>query len=210
MFCTIGALAALRQRDRTGKGCLVDTSLFDSAVHWVEGQVNNYLASGQVPKRHGTGGAVIVPYQLFDTADRPLCLAPGNDRLWARCAEVLGHPEWATDPRYARSANRVKNKGELIPMIAAVMRTRSRADWLAALDRAGVPCSPVNDIGELVATEQLEASELVQALPEGGPKVVGLPISFDRLRPGSARPAPRLGEHTQEVLAAMAQWKPDL
>src|SRR5215468_7137607 len=178
MFCTIGALAALRLRDKTGKGCVVDTSLFDSAVHWVEGQVNNYLASGEVPRRHGTGGAVIVPYQLFDTADRPLCLAPGNDRLWARCAEVLGHPEWATDPRYARSANRVKNKVELIPMIAAVMRTRSRADWLAMLDRAGVPCSPVNDIGELVATEQFEAAELVRALPEGQPKVVGLPISF--------------------------------
>ena len=104
MFCTIGALAALRMRDRTGKGCLVDTSLFDSAVHWVEGGINNYLANGTVPQRHGTGGAVIVPYQLFDTADRPVCLAPGNDRLWARCAEVLGHPEWATDPRSWRSA----------------------------------------------------------------------------------------------------------
>ena len=95
MFCTIGALAALRMRDKTGKGCLVDTSLFNSAVHWVEGSVNAYLADGTVPKRHGTGGAVIVPYQLFETADRPVCLAPGNDRLWARCAQVLGHPEWA-------------------------------------------------------------------------------------------------------------------
>ena len=100
MFCTIGALAALRMRDKTGKGCLVDTSLFNSAVHWVEGQVNNYIASGAVPQRHGTGGAVIVPYQTFDTADgKPLCLAPGNDRLWARCAQALGHPEWATDPQ---------------------------------------------------------------------------------------------------------------
>ena len=103
MFCTIGALAALRQRDKTGKGCLVDTSLFDSAVHWVEGQVNSYLANGNMPQRHGTGGTVIVPYQTFDTADRPLCLAPGNDRLWARCAQVLGHPEWATDPRSPRA-----------------------------------------------------------------------------------------------------------
>ena len=114
MFCTIGALAALRMRDKTGKGCLVDTSLFDSAVHWVEGQVNNYIASGAVPQRHGTGGAVIVPYQTFDTSDgKPVCLAPGNDRLWARCAQVLGRPDWATDPRYARSAARVKNKAEL-------------------------------------------------------------------------------------------------
>jgi crotonobetainyl-CoA:carnitine CoA-transferase CaiB-like acyl-CoA transferase len=200
MFCTIGALAALRLRDKTGKGCLVDTSLFDSAVHWVEGQVNNYIANGEVPKRHGTGGAVIVPYQTFDTADRPLCLAPGNDRLWARCAKALGRPEWATDPRYAKSAARVKNKAELLPMIAAVMRTRTRAEWLEALETAGVPCSPVNDVGELAQTEQLEASELVQELPGGGPKVVGLPIAFDRVRPRSTRPAPQLGEHTQEVL----------
>ena len=91
MFCTIGALAALRLRDKTGKGCLVDTSLFDSAVHWVEGQVNNYLANGTVSQRHGTGGTVIVPYQTFDTADgKSLCLAPGNDRLWARAASGAG------------------------------------------------------------------------------------------------------------------------
>jgi len=187
---------------------VVDTSLFDSAVHWVEGQVNNYLASGVVPKRHGTGGAVIVPYQTFDTADRPLCLAPGNDRLWARCAEVLGHCEWATDPKFAKSAARVKNKAELIPMIAAVLRTKSRAEWLEALERGGVPCSPVNDIGELAATEQFQASELVQQLPGGGPKVVGLPITFDRKRLYSTRPAPKLGEHSEEVLGPVGDRDP--
>ena len=200
MFCTIGALAALRMRERTGRGCLVDTSLFDSAVHWVEGGINNYLANGTVPQRHGTGGAVIVPYQLFDTADRPVCLAPGNDRLWARCAQVLGHPEWATDPRYAKSAARVQNKDELLPLIAAAMRGQTRAHWLKAFEKAGVPCSPVNDIAELAATPQLAAVDLVHQLPDGGPKVVGLPISFDRKRPHSARPAPKLGEHTDEVL----------
>ena len=209
MFCTIGALAALRMRDKTGKGCLVDTSLFDSAVHWVEGSVNSYLASGDLPKRHGTGGAVIVPYQLFDTADRAVCLAPGNDRLWARCAQVLGHPEWATDPRYAKSAARVHNKDELLPLIAAAMRGHPRAYWLAAFDKAGVPCSPVNDIGELAATEQLAAVDLVHQLPvrvgEGeGPRVVGLPISFDHQRPHSPRSAPKLGEHTEEVLAEVS------
>jgi crotonobetainyl-CoA:carnitine CoA-transferase CaiB-like acyl-CoA transferase len=205
MFCTIGALAALRMRDKTGKGCLVDTSLFDSAVHWVEGQVNSYLVSGEVPKRHGTGGAVIVPYQTFDTADRPVCLAPGNDRLWARCAQVLGRSDWATDPRYAKSAARVANKAELLPMIAAAMLTKSRAEWLDVFEKAGVPCSPVNDIGELANTEQLAAADLVYQLParEGettSPRVVGLPISFNRKRPRSARPAPKLGEHTDEVL----------
>ena len=197
MFCTIGALAALRMRDKTGKGCLVDTSLFDSAVHWVEGQVNSYLASGNLPKRHGTGGAVIVPYQTFECADGLLlCLAPGNDRLWARCAKVLGHPDWATDPKYAKSAARVTNKDVLIPLIAAAMRRKKRAEWVVEMEKTGVPCAEVNDIGELAATPQLAAVDLVHQLPprageKNGPKVVGLPISFDRKRPHSPRSIPR-------------------
>jgi crotonobetainyl-CoA:carnitine CoA-transferase CaiB-like acyl-CoA transferase len=206
MFCTIGALAALRQRDKTGKGCLVDTSLFDSAVHWVEGQVNGYLQNGVVPKRHGTGGSVIVPYQTFDCADgKALCLAPGNDRLWARCAQVLGHPEWASDPRYAKTASRVANKDVLLPLIAAAMKTRTRDQWVEAMEKTGVPCAAVNDIGELAATEQLAAVDLVHQLPvrdgeSGAPRVVGLPITFDRKRPRSPMSAPKLGEHTDEVL----------
>jgi crotonobetainyl-CoA:carnitine CoA-transferase CaiB-like acyl-CoA transferase len=202
MFCTIGALAALRLRDKTGKGCLVDTSLFDSAVHWVEGQVNGYIANGTVSKRHGTGSPVIVPYQTFDTADHPICLAPGNDRLWARCARVLGHDEWATDPKFAQSAQRVANKAELLPMIAEALKAKPRAEWLEAMEKAGVPCAAVNDIGELARTEQMEASKLIQQLP-GGPKVVGLPIAFDHVRPHSARSAPALGEHTDEVLGSL-------
>ncbi|SJZ83234.1 CoA-transferase family III [Enhydrobacter aerosaccus] len=205
MFCTIGALAALRMRDRTGKGCLVDTSLFDSAVHWVDGQLNAYLATGIPPKRHGTGSGAIVPYQVFDTTDHPVCLAAGNDRLWARAAKVLEHAEWGTDPRYATSARRVENRAELVGLIAAVMRTKSREHWLAAFEKAGVPCSRVNDIPQLAETEQLAASEMVQDLPNGGPRVLGLPISFDRNRPRSARPAPKLGEHTAEVLGRLAK-----
>jgi len=206
MFCTIGALAALRQRDKTGKGCLVDTSLFDSAVHWVEGGVNSYLANGNIPKRHGTGGNVIVPYQTFDCADGlALCLAPGNDRLWARCAVVLGHPEWASDPKYAKSAARVAHKDALLPLIADAMTGKKRADWVEAMETAGVPCAAVNDIGELANTPQFAAAKIVQQLPvrtgeASAPRVVGLPITFDRVRPVSPRSAPKLGEHTDEVL----------
>jgi len=202
MFCTIGALAALRMRDKTGKGCLVDTSLFDSAVHWVEGQVNSYVATGNVAQRHGTGGTVIVPYQTFDCADGlSLCLAPGNDRLWARCAQVLGHADWATNPKFARSASRVAHKTELLPLIATAMKRKTRDQWVEALEKAGVPCAAVNDIGELANTPQFAASELMQQLPGGDPQVVGLPITFDRKRPTSTRSAPKLGEHTDEVLS---------
>jgi crotonobetainyl-CoA:carnitine CoA-transferase CaiB-like acyl-CoA transferase len=200
MFTVIGALGMLRRREVTGRGGVVDTSLFETAVHWVEGQVNNHLATGDVPKRHGTGGAVIVPYQVFDTADRPLCLAAGNDRLWARCAGVLGHPEWASDERFAKGPARVRNKAALIPLIAEVLRTRPRDAWIAALEAAGVPCSPVNDIGEVVASAQFAAMDMAHPLPGGGPRVVGLPISFDGVRPRPARGAPALGEHDAELL----------
>lgn len=199
MFTVIGALGALRRREITGRGGLVDTSLFETAVHWVEGQVNAHLATGEVPKRHGTGAAVIVPYQVFETADRPLCLAAGNDRLWARCARVLGHPEWGADERFAKGAARVRNRAVLVPMIAAVLKTRPRDAWIAALEAAGVPCAAVHDIGEVAASEQFAAIGIAQDLP-GGPRVVGLPISFDRVRPRPSRTAPRLGEHNAEVL----------
>ena len=168
-------------------------------MHWVEGQVNNHLATGDIPQRHGTGGAVIVPYQVFDCADRPLCLAAGNDRLWARCATALGHPEWSSDERFAKGAARVRNKATLLPLIAAVLKTRPRDAWITALEAVGVPCAPVNDIGEVVASEQFAAMGMVQDWPDA-PQVIGLPISFDGVRPRSTRPAPRLGEHNAELL----------
>jgi crotonobetainyl-CoA:carnitine CoA-transferase CaiB-like acyl-CoA transferase len=116
---------------------------------------------------------------------------------------VLGHPDWATDPKYAKSAARVAHKTELLPLIAAAMKTKTRADWLEAMEKAGVPCAAVNDIGELANTPQFAASELMQQLPGGDPQVVGLPITFDRVRPTSARSAPKLGEHTDEVLSKL-------
>ncbi|MDW8315652.1 MAG: CoA transferase [Rhodovarius sp.] len=200
LFIVIGALAALRRRDVTGQGAIVDASLFETAAFWVEGQINQFLATGEVPRRHGTGAAVIVPYQLFDTADHPLVLAAGNDRLWAKAAAVLGHPEWAEDPRFARGADRVRHRAELIPLIAAEFRKRPRDAWIAALEAAGVPCAPVHDIAEVANCPQMAAMGLIQDMPAGTPRLVGLPLSIDRQRPAPSRPAPRLGEHNREVL----------
>jgi crotonobetainyl-CoA:carnitine CoA-transferase CaiB-like acyl-CoA transferase len=200
LFCVIGALAALRHRDLTGVGCLVDTSLFETALFWVEGQVNGYLADGKVPQRHGTASTVITPYQVFQAADAPFCLAAGNDRLWGRCAAVLGHPGWADDPRYATGRQRNAHRPELVAMIADVIRTRPRAEWLAALDAAGVPAAPVNDIGEVANSEQLAAVGLLQTFPDNGLTMVGLPISFNRERPVSGHGAPALGQHNASIL----------
>ena len=200
LFCVIGALAALRHRDQTGTGCLVDTSLLETAAFWVEGQVNSYLSDGVVPRRHGTAAVVITPYQAFEAADAPFVLAAGNDRLWARCAAVLGHPEWAEDERFATGRERNAHRPELVGMIAAIVRTRSREAWLTAFEAAGVPVAPVNDIGELANSEQLRAVELLHEFPDNGLTMVALPISFDRMRPLPEHGAPALGQHNVELL----------
>lgn len=201
MWCVIGALAALQQRDRTGKGCVIDTSLFESAVTWVAGQLNHYRASGQVPQRHSTGSAIIAPYQVFETADRPMCIAAGNDRLFVKCAEVLGHREWASDPRFRINMERAANREALVALMQPVLLTQPRDVWMSALSAAGVPCAPVNDVAELSESEQLRAVDLMRALPGSGLDVVGLPISFDQQRPYPHSDSPRLGEHNEEVLS---------
>ena len=182
----------MRERERSGLGQRVEVSLLGSVLTALVNLSQSYVGAGVVPARVGSGHPSIVPYQTFDCADGlALCLAPGNDRLWARCATVLGHPDWATDPKYAKSAARVAHKTELLPMIAAAMKTKTRAEWVEALETAGVPCAAVNDIGELVNTPQFEASEIVQQLPGGDPKVVGLPITFDRKRTFTSSSEPK-------------------
>ncbi|MGP9810791.1 CaiB/BaiF CoA transferase family protein [Rhodopseudomonas sp. NSM] len=203
-WCVIGALAALQQRHVTGKGGVVDTSLFDTAVAWVDIQLNNFLLDGEAPTRHGTASATLAPYQVFETADRPIVIAAGNDRLFARCAEVLGHPEWITDERFARVQDRSAHRVELIALMQPVLTTRSAAEWLSALKRAGVPVSPVNDIPELAATKQLASADMLRTMPGSGLKVAGLPIMFDGERPHPVQNTPKLGAHNDEVLAGRA------
>jgi formyl-CoA transferase len=199
MWCVIGALAALQQRQRTGKGCVIDTSLFESAVAWVANPLNTYRHTGKPPQRTHGASALLVPYQTFETADRPICIAAGNDRLFVKLATVLGHPEWATDERFSDGRRRTANRAALIPLMVPVLLAGTRAHWMALLEAAGVPCAPVNDIPELSASDQLEAVDLMRELPRSGLSVVGLPISFDRQRPYPYRDAPRLGEHNAEI-----------
>ncbi len=198
MWCVIGALGALAQRGRTGKGCVIDTSLFESACALVEGPLNNYQVTGKVPERHGTGSNIIVPYQVFSTADRPLCIAAGNDRLFVKMAAAMGHPEWSADARFSDGRKRTGNRAALIALMEPVVAAKTRADWSVLLGRAGVPCAPVNDIAELAASEQLAAVDMMRELPGSGLKVVGLPISFDGVRPYPRGDSPKVGEHDGE------------
>jgi formyl-CoA transferase len=199
MWTVIGALAALKQRDRTGKGCTVDASLLESAVGLIQTPLNSYHVTGKVPKRHGAASATLAPYQIFETADRPICIAAGNDRLFVKLAKAMGHPEWCDHPLMADGRKRAANREALVATMQPVLLTKTRQDWLGIIGEAGVPCAPVNDVAELAASEQLAAMELLQTLPDSELRVVGLPISFDRVRPAPTSDSPKLGEHNQEI-----------
>ena len=202
MWCVIGALAALQQRGRTGSGCVVDTSLFESAVAWVQGPLNTYKVTGVLPQRHGAASATLAPYQIFETADRPICIAAGNDRLFVKLAKAMGHPEWSDHPLLSDGRKRAANRQALVDLMQPTLLTCSRQEWMGRIGEAGVPCAPVNDLGELAETEQLRTMELMQTLPGSGLSVVGLPITFDRSRPSPRAGAPRLGEHNDAVFPA--------
>ncbi|WP_043342983.1 CaiB/BaiF CoA transferase family protein [Belnapia moabensis] len=204
MWCVIGALAALRQRDATGEGCVVDTSLFESAVALVETPLNGYLASGEVPPRHGTGSPNLVPYQLFQTADRPVCIAAGNQRLWVKFAGAVGHPEWAEDPRFRTGRDRTANRSALVEAIRPVLLAKGREHWVAAFTAAGVPCAPVNDLAELAATPQLAAMDLLRQVPGTDLRIVGLPVSLNHERPAPRAAAPSLGQDNADILGKAA------
>jgi crotonobetainyl-CoA:carnitine CoA-transferase CaiB-like acyl-CoA transferase len=202
MWCVIGALAALQQRDRTGKGCVVDASLFESAVAWVQGPLNGYNLTGTLPKRHGAASATLAPYQIFETADRPICIAAGNDRLFVKLARAMGHPEWCDHPLLSDGRKRAANRLAVVDAMQPVLLTRTRQEWLGIIGEAGVPCAPVNDIAELAETEQLQAMDMMRVLPGSDLKIVGLPITFDRQRPHPRGDSPKLGEHNGEGFAA--------
>ena len=193
---TIGVLAALRERDLTGSGRHVSVALYDASVAAMVNQAANHLIGGVVPGPMGTEHPNIVPYQLFQASDRPFILAAGNDRLFARTCEVVGHPEWEADPRFATNEARVQHREELIPLLAESFAERDAESWLGALEDAAVPCSPIMRMDEVFASADGAAS--VQVVPDpvrGMLHLVANPIRFDGVAPSTRTPPPRLGEH---------------
>ena len=199
MWAVIGILAALMQRGIHGKGCVVDVSLFETASTWVSLIAAQVLASGQVPGRHGSGTASIVPYKGFTTSDGEIVVAAGNDNLFKRVAEVLGRPEWADDPRFSTNPQRVENQAELYGMLEALFLQESTASWQSKLEAAGVPCSPVNDMRQMLEHPQTQAMGLVQQVPDSSIEVIGLPLSFGGERPKPRSRPPKLGEHSNLI-----------
>jgi len=204
MWAVIGILAALRRRDRTGKGGRVDVSLFETGLGWVYQPLSDYLFTGREPERQGNGNSMLTPYQVFETATDPVMIAAGNDRLYRRLCDVLGRPEWGEDARFATVRDRLTNRAALIPLIQLALLTRPRSAWRAALEAAGVPYAPINKVSEAADDPQTAALGAVLTEPDTGYPVLGLPVSLDGERPPVRSAAPALGAHTRDVFGADA------
>ncbi len=199
MWSVIGILAALRRRAETGLGCVVDTSLYETSLGWMTHHASTVQVSGENPERQGSGARGMAPYQAYECVDGWLVVAAPNDRLFVKLAEVLGHPEWPRDPRFASNQERYRNLVALNEQIVPIMRERTRDQWQAALDRAGIPSAPVRTALEMMDEPQTRALGMLQRLSPDRQELMGLPISFDGERPPLRRYAPTLGEHDDEI-----------
>lgn len=206
MWAATAILAALRERDRTGRGAHVTTALFDTALAWITFQMTNYLASGEVPQPQGSGTPMIAPYEAFPARDGWVMIAAGSDGLFAKCCAALGLAQLPRDPRFTSNPQRVANRAALVETLGAVTRTLGADDLLGRLQSAGVPSAPILTLDRVAAEPQTEASGMLIAqkhprVPDY--RVVGLPIRWDGERPAVSRVPPLLGEHTAEVLAGL-------
>jgi crotonobetainyl-CoA:carnitine CoA-transferase CaiB-like acyl-CoA transferase len=190
LYSTVAILAALRERDRSGRGSHIDMALLDTQVGVLANQALNWMVSGKVPHRMGNGHANLVPYQAFKVADGEVIVAVGNDRQFERLCGILGLPELAADERFRTNPARVVNRGVLLPLLMSAMAGRGRAEFSEALEAAGIPAGPINDVAQVFADPQV--IDRGMQLPHPG---LASPIVIDGKRQVSQARAPRLGEH---------------
>lgn len=213
LYAVVAIQAALRHRDargfRSGRGQFIDMALLDTQVAMLANLGANYLVSGQVPQRAGNAHQNIVPYQVFEVADGHVILAVGNDAQFARFCSVAGLAELANDARFTRNAERVRHRAALVPRIAAVMRGRTRADWLQTLEAAQIPCGPINDLAQVFDDPQVAARGMVEAVAHplnDALRLVASPLKLSDTPPVTRRPPPLLGQHSDEVLQDWLGW----
>jgi crotonobetainyl-CoA:carnitine CoA-transferase CaiB-like acyl-CoA transferase len=204
MNATQAVLAALLARQKTGKGQLIDLALLDSAVNVLANVGAGYLAAGQVPQRLGNGHPTVVPYQIFATADGAFALGVGNDAQFAALCAALGRPEWAEDERYRKNRSRALNRGSLVPALQQIFMTQSSEHWLARIRAAGIPAGPVRTVPQALDAPEIAARGLLADTPDarhGSLRLMRSPLHLRGTPPREPAAPPRLGEHTDEVLA---------
>jgi crotonobetainyl-CoA:carnitine CoA-transferase CaiB-like acyl-CoA transferase len=218
MYSCVGILAALRHAEHTGEGQHLDMALLDTQVAMLANLGANYLVSGKTPGRVGNAHQNIVPYQVFEVAPAAdgskdhLILAVGNDGQFAKFCQVAGRPEIATDPRFAKNQDRVRNRGVLVPLLEGIMKARRKSEWLSALEAAKVPCGAINNLAEVFADPQVRERGMVHQWehPLAGPlQLVGSPIKLGATPVRDYGPPPLLGQHTEQVLAEVLGWNPE-
>ena len=213
MFAANGIMIALYNREKTGKGQMVDVSLLDSQVAWLTYRAGAYFASGEIPQPMGSGHPVIVPYQAFKANDVYVNIAVGNDQLWERFCKAVGLEHVMNDPKFATNAKRVENREEIVTIISDLVATKRGEEWLKILTDAGIPCGPIYTVDKIFSDPQVLHREMVKELdhPKAGKiKVTGIPVKLSDT-PGEVETAPPLlGQHTQEILTALGYNDNDL
>lgn len=203
LFLLAGILAALHDRARTGRGQHVDTSLVEAGLALSIWETTEYFVSGTPPQPTGSAHRMGAPYQAFRCADGYITIGAWNDRLFKRLSAVLGHPEWGERPEFATQSLRVTNRAALADAIEAITVTATRQHWLDLLERHDVPCGPINTYAEALRDRQILARDMVQSVEHptlGRIPTLGSPLKLSSTPPDTRRPAPLLGQHTEEVL----------
>jgi formyl-CoA transferase len=203
MYASLAVTAAIAYRQLTGLGQYIDMALLDTLVAFNANQISNYWCSGEIPKRYGNAHANIVPYEVFAAADGHLILAVGNDGQFASFCGVAGRPDLAEDPRFSTNPERVRNRAILVPIVQEIVRQRPRRDWIEALEAAGVPCGPINNMREVFENPQVQHRGMRVDIPHPAGvacATVASPMRFSETPVTYEVPPPLLGQHTREVL----------
>ena len=209
MYATQAIIAALFHRERTGEGQHLDLALLDVQVAMTANMASNYLHSGVAPKRWGNAHPNLVPYQTFKASDGWIIVAVGNDGQFRRFVELGGEPGLADDPRFLRTQDRIRNRDALVPLLADMVSRRTQQAWIDGMESAGVPCGPINDLRQVFENPQVQERGMRIEIerPDAGPiPLVANPVKASRTPPAYRLPPPRLGEHTDNVLASVLGW----
>ena len=204
MLASSSILAALNARHRTGKGQKVEVSLYETSLAMLVNVAANYLAAGRNASRFGNGHPSIVPYTAYQAADAMIALGIGNERQFARIAEVLGHPEWTKDERFASNRARVENRALVDRMIDEALSHDDADAWLTKLKAAGIPCGKINSVADALDDPHTAARDMIETITHstvGALKMLGIPFKFSETACSVQRPPPTLGQHSDEILA---------